>query len=506
LAIVIVQRLATLNRPLTYPHAWAVAQAAVEARAFANSGFGPLKGVPYPNNPPLGPHPKGYVRWPPLPSSTLAVWFRVWGESEASIHGYALALQLSTACALYWTLCLVLGRFGASVGVIAWLTLPVSVNFSQGVFHQNVGLLFAVCAAGAYYKILHSGVQRSFWILMGSCATALALLSTWEFLFLPVGLLGAAIWNRDRQQRAAAAIYLLVAVGTVVGVLGWYSSAFPGTFVQTVGQVKYRLGFTKTTGSTDAMAMLDAWVPQENRLQALPKALKNLIWQVGPPGWIFVTLFGWSRRGQWWYRKGGDLFALFMGLMAPALVWSMVFVNHVAIHEFMALLAGPGVALAAAGCAITAYSYFRKHAPGHLVWAGMAAAVLALLIPLMRNVHSTFELRSAAAGWFRVRPGIWEPSAEVEFGRALREHVPVTGVILTPEPSAVPVYYSQRHLIGGATSKDLVNKVLPAVRQDFPDAPLYLAFSSKRRGEFASMEAVTESTSAGLVLVRLSNH
>jgi hypothetical protein len=74
---------------------------------------------------------------------------------------------------------------------------------------------------------------------------------------------------------------------------------------------------------------------------------------------------------------------------------------------------------------------------------------------------------------------------------------------LTPEPSAVPVYYSGRHLIGGAKSDKIVNVVLPLVRRDFPGAPVYLALYRTERDSFATVRLADLSTNADFMLTKL---
>lgn len=481
-ALVLLQRIDTLSRPLTYAHAWAVAQSAVEAQAYLEIGFARLKGVPYPNHPPLGVHPEGYVRWPPIPSASLAAWFAVWGGSEASIHGYALAVQLLTAGLLYWMLWLLTGHLGAAGGLLTWLTLPVSMHFGHGVFHQNVGLGFAVLAAAAYLKFLQSEERRSVWLAIGVGGIVFAVLSSWEFAILPLGLLAGALWNRDRRQRNAALIYLAATIGAAAAVLIWYSVAFPGTLSVTLASIQNRLGLPMTVSGDGPMGLLNGWIPQETRLQALPTALRNILWQIGLPGWAAVVMFCWWKLSRWRDRKEGESLVLFCGLMAPALVWFAVFVNHVAIHEFMTLLAGPAVAFASAECVVMACDYLEKRGTQAGGWVLAAMIPLVLVVPLLRDIYHTFDWHGRSPGeWLTLRAALRETDDYVELGRGLGERTPPGSVILTPEANAVPIYYSRRHVIGGAASDEIVQKVLPAIRAEFPGAPIYLAFFARPR-------------------------
>jgi hypothetical protein len=69
----------------------------------------------------------------------------------------------------------------------------------------------------------------------------------------------------------------------------------------------------------------------------------------------------------------------------------------------------------------------------------------------------------------------------------------------------VPVYYSGRHLIGGATSNKIVNAVLPLVSRDFPGAPVYIAFYRRDRDRFSTLKVTEHSTDAEFMLVKLTD-
>jgi len=58
-------------------------------------------------------------------------------------------------------------------------------------------------------------------------------------------------------------------------------------------------------------------------------------------------------------------------------------------------------------------------------------------------------------------------------------------VVLTPEDSMVPVYYSKRHMIRGVYKDSVAEKAAEQAREIFPGSPVYLALYSDVFREFS---------------------
>ena len=487
IAAIVSQHIVTLPRPLTYSHAWGAAGAAVEARAFRLAGIVALKAAPIHNNPPFGAHPEADVHWPPLVYLALAFWTERFGEGEASIHGFALSIFLITTALLYYML---LDRFGstaASFGVLAWLTLPVCLRYSHVVLNEALELPLVITSVTAFSLALEPSRRRGCWLVAGVAAIVLAVLSAWQAVLVPLGLLAGAIWNRDADERRAATILLGAAAATAACILGWYAFAYPVISLDTVQAVLYRVGVSGSY-SANPLHNLSESFPAMTRWTMIRMVAVNLARMAGPFGLMTLVGFCWSQAGQWRERAGGRSFTIFCGLMFPPLLWFPIFMNHAAIHEFETILLAPAVAFAVAGGAgqVLVFLAARRNNATALLWTTVAGCVLMLLVPLLRQIHGSLQLR-AGGGVFPVlapREHIMAPDDEVEFGYAIRDRTAREAVVLTPEMSSVPLYYSRRHMIGGIGSDEDISRVLPMIRQDFQGIPIYLALFSRERQRF----------------------
>ena len=80
-------------------------------------------------------------------------------------------------------------------------------------------------------------------------------------------------------------------------------------------------------------------------------------------------------------------------------------------------------------------------------------------------------------------------------------------MVITPAESAVPLYYSQRHLIQGVGSERDFRSALIFARKNFPGSPLYLAIPSDLAQKFEAVlaEGKIVGRRPGMILVRLAN-
>jgi hypothetical protein len=114
-----------------------------------------------------------------------------------------------------------------------------------------------------------------------------------------------------------------------------------------------------------------------------------------------------------------------------------------------------------------------------------AIGPLLLLLPILRDASSNLTIRRSGTGSFPVlepQAAVMKPDEYVQFGSIIRDATPQGSVVLTPEVTEVPIYYSHRHVIAGVADSDLA-RVLPLAKANFPDSPLYLAFYKDGRAE-----------------------
>ncbi|HTP31271.1 MAG TPA: glycosyltransferase family 39 protein [Candidatus Acidoferrales bacterium] len=504
----IAQQTVTRARPLTYLHAWGAAGAAVDARAFRIAGIFALKGVPVHNNPPFGIHPAAYLHWPPLLALALTFWFSLWGESESAIHLFTLVVYLLTTGFLYWLLKVMVGRAGAAIGTLGWLALPVVVRYAHVVLNESLGFPFALFALIAFAHQKDSA-HPARWKAGGVWAMVFAVLSSWQFLLVPVGLLAATLWNRSRPGTRVAAIYLLAGIVTALTVIAWYGLAYPALATDVFQAALYRMGLSHAY-STNAISGLGSTAPFLPFRSMVWSEARNLRWGLGATAWMALAAVLISQLRHWQARLNGTSLTVFCGLVAPPLLWFPLFMNHAAIHEFVTILLAPAAAFAMAWCGtllLDALGSFGTARATALIRTLILAIPIALSLPLLRQVHRNVQISRAAGSLIPAvspRPDIMEPDELVDFGRALRARTEPAAVVLTPEPSSVPLYYSWRHMIQGVTSEEDLNKLVPLIGTEFPSSPIYLALIRREESNFPSVPATaTSGTRDPFLIVRL---
>ena len=121
-----------------------------------------------------------------------------------------------------------------------------------------------------------------------------------------------------------------------------------------------------------------------------------------------------------------------------------------------------------------------------------------LVMPLLRQLHGSAQVVRIPGQFLPAlepSPSIMESDKDMRLGLAIRAKTAPLSVVLTPDLSSVPLYYSGRHLITGVTSDADIAKVLPLIRQDFRGHPLYLALLARDRASFPSALAGHQSPS-----------
>jgi hypothetical protein len=156
---------------------------------------------------------------------------------------------------------------------------------------------------------------------------------------------------------------------------------------------------------------------------------------------------------------------MLLPLAAPWLIWCIAMHNHTARHHFEFLIAAPAAAIALAWLA----SHTQIQLP---VRGGILAAVAALQLLLLPVP--------------RVGDG-YDPVKLIHFAEEIRAATPPQSVVLSPLTSAVPLYYSQRHIIRNIDSPAAVAAILPEIRAQFPAAPVFLALPPSLESKFDRM-------------------
>lgn len=471
----LVQHLTAMARPFNGPHAWVSADFALQARSFSHSGVIALRGIPFANNPPFGIHKEPYLHWPPLFPILLSFVFRIFGESEVSMHAFMIAVQIATALCIYLTIRSCLGSMEAAFGLLAWLSRVVVLKYSGSVFQINLAILFMMLSVLFFRFSAEQPDRRRLWFAAAAAAVFIGVLSSWEAVLAPAGLLVGSLWIKDRVQRRIA--FTMLGSGTLaaISVLGWYALMYPDVAADTLNTIAYRTGLGNLH-STDLIYHLDQrasypYLPLPLRVTSIAQFLLT---GLGGLSLLAIGAFICVHLDRFTEPRRDRTIPVFAGLLAPPLIWFTLLSNHAANHEYQYLLAAPVAAFAIAWCAGACLRFLAGAPPERTrvtLRAFSAGVPLLLLFPIV----------SATASAITSRAAFMAPDTLVEFGRAIRNATPPGAVVLTPELSEVPIYYSQRHVIAGVVSDEDTRQVLPIARTNFPGAPLYLAIYREGR-------------------------
>lgn len=442
LAVTLVQGARSASESFTYPHAFVSADVATAARTFARVGIWHLKGVPVNNNPPVS-RGDAYTHWPPLLPILLSLCYRAFGVSEKVAHIVMLFVLMVTALLVFRLGQRWLGLVGGGLAGFFWLTLPVTRQFGHLVSQQSLVTLFMVAAALAFFT------NRP---IVGAALIFLGALTSWEIVLVSPGLLLASRWHPELRRSATAS-----AIGVGIGiafVAVLYMSNSPGLAIDALQSAKFYMGLSQSYSRV---------LPPQVQLSFSDQVtimLLNHVWMLGPLGLSAAIQFVTSRFH--------DRVLILASLGTPWLVWSLVMRSHMARHHFEFAIAAPFVALALAWMAVTA-SRRQSLMIGVLV---VLTGVQILVLP---------------------RPVIsdgYNPQALIRYAQGIREHTEPDSIVLAPLISAVPLYYSERHIVRGISTPEAVARQMSIIRREFPASPVYIALPPLFVGDFPGSRVV----------------
>ena len=439
LAITVIHGIRSAPTQFTYEHAEIAADVATTARTFATQGVFHLGAVPVNNNPPIGPT-DFYTHWPPLLPILLSQCFRAFGATERVTHLFMLAVLIVTALLIFQLGRRWLGTTGGALAGYFWLTLPVEVQFGHLAAQQSLALLFMVAAVLAIYSSRPK---------LAAALLFLGVLSSWEAALVLAGIWLAVRTNAaSRESAIAATIGVAAALACTTAIFFLSSKALALGAIQTL---KYYAGLSPLYSKTILWNGPVLTFGQQIFLIVL-----HHIFGLGVIGLFAIV------RALWIRPTNGRL--LLFALAAPWILWTIFLRNHMAIHHFELMIAAPVVALALAWLALPSDWTTATTLQASLLV--IAAALQLLLFPHV--------------------PGAPNATSVVNYGLALRTSTPPNAIILSPLDSAVPLFYSERHLVRGIANQSILRQELPIVRQQFPSAPIYLAVLPNQSSEFVS--------------------
>jgi hypothetical protein len=470
-----------LHSYYSYHHGWISAHFSIAARNFANFGIGRFGGVPIVNNPPFGVSVEAYLHWPPLFHFALAGVYRIFGGSEAVSHAWMFVILIVNTILLGLLVHRCAGAVAAQFACLVWLGCGVIGTYSHLVWnvHMMMGLLFL--ALLGFVK----AESNWKWGVIGAASFAAAIGTSWEAVFVCPGLLAMSCWSRDRRRMKLAAIYTVVAVVVPVAVLLNSAYRYPQQMTEVWQRVAFRMGLVHEYVSTYETSTRRQFAMPGLRtvIMTLLRRHYHYIGMVPLLGaaWLMVRAAASYRE-----RLREEWLVIFAGLVSMWWLWVALFHSHVFIHDCQILIAAPASAFAAG----IAGQWLVRLVERRLEYGPMLVAVivpLILLAPLARATRDR-ERFIRYGGESQLRDA--EFFVDVLFGKELLRRTESGAVIITPLESAVPLYYSERHLIQGVDSERGLGPALVVAKKNFPNSPLYLAIPTDAAQKFAT--ALTE--------------
>jgi len=185
-------------------------------------------------------------------------------------------------------------------------------------------------------------------------------------------------------------------------------------------------------------------------------------------GVLFLAL--WLRSD-----RRGNVAAVYMigGLGLPWVLFFSLMRNYVALHPFPLVLGAPFLAIASGYILSRIWQFLHREeptGPRYLLYAMIVVLPLLVLYPVFTTVQQAKTPFGAAE--FQ------------DFSDVIRDNTSPDSVTLSPSESAVPIYYSDRHIVRGIETPELLHLAIPQARVDFPGSRLFFALQDKDRPPF----------------------
>jgi 4-amino-4-deoxy-L-arabinose transferase-like glycosyltransferase len=465
---------------------WASASCMTMAHSFNQLGAFHTHFVPIQNNLPLGSDPDVYLHWPPLFPLLLSFVTRTLGDHESSGRLFALAITFATT-----SIVVLIARhlYGTRVALLSgffFLTARATYEGGRAVLHQPLAMLFGSATVLFFLLAVEAKPHplqspKKIFAFLGLITTICTVFSAWDPAFIPLGLLIAALYLRHRSAARLAALYLLAGIFTFVAIQADYILAYPALFKNQFATIAYRAGL-KFNG--DSSMRLHTIV---DRVHYGPEQLSLVGTYSHTFRWVFenfgnFTLLAASLFLALWLqsdrRRNTAAVYVLGGLCLPWLLFFALMRNYVSIHSFALVLAAPFLAIAS--------GFVLDRIWDHLNTTGAAGNDRRYLLYVMLTVVPFLTLYPLLmAGRNAKIPN--EPPQFHDLSAIIQHNTSPSAVTLSPAESAVPVYYSDRHIVRGIATSDLLRQAIPQAHAAFPGSPLFFAVQQADRASFSDI-------------------
>ena len=463
---------------------WASASCMTMAHSFNQLGALHTHFVPIQNNLPLGSDPDVYLHWPPLFPLLLSVVTHVLGDQESSARLFALAITLATTGVVVAIARRLYGTLTALLSGFFFLTARATYEGGRAILHQPLAMLFGT--ATVLFFLLATGEpssaadapasRRRLYAALGLLTSICTVLTAWDPIFIPLGLLISSLYLRRRPAARLAGIYVISGVLTFLAVQADYISSYPALFKNQFATIAYRAGIRfNIASSTRLHTIVDRVHYGLNQLSFLGTGAFITRWLL-LYFCDFTLLSGFLFLGLWLRSNRRDNVAavyLIGGLGLPWVIFFALMRNYVAVHPFPLVLGAPFLAIASGYILGRIWEFLdrEEHAgPRYLLYVMIVVLPLLVLYPAATTAQNAKTPFGAAE---------FQDLSDV-----IRDNTSPDSVTLSPSESAVPIYYSERHVVRGIETPELLRLAIPQARVDFPASRLFFALQDKDRPAF----------------------
>jgi 4-amino-4-deoxy-L-arabinose transferase-like glycosyltransferase len=461
---------------------WASASCMTMAHSFNQLGALHLHFVPIQNNLPLGSDPDVYLHWPPLFPLLLSVVTRILGDHESSGRLFALTITLATTCIV---IAIARRLFGTRVALLSgffFLTARATYEGGRAILHQPLAILFGSATVLLFLLALDipstaisttetppSPSRRRLFAALGLLATICTILTAWDPIFIPLGLLLCSIYLRRRDAIRLASLYFLADVLTFIAVQADYILAYPALFKNQFATIAFRAGLKFNVESSLRLhTIVDTVHYTESQLSFIGTYSQALRWLFEGFGTFtllapFLFLALWLQPNR---RQNIPAVYILGGLGLPWLLFFVVMRNYVSIHPFALVLGAPFLAITSGF--VLDRIWDRLHTATladnncrHLL------QVMVIILPLLTLYPLLMAVRNARIPF--------ENPQYKDLSVIIQHNTPPNAVTLSTAQSAVPIYYSDRHIVRGIVTPDLLQMAIPQAHAAFPGSPLFFA-------------------------------
>jgi 4-amino-4-deoxy-L-arabinose transferase-like glycosyltransferase len=460
---------------------WASASCMTMAQSFEHLGALHTHFVPIQNNLPLGSDPDVYLHWPPLYPLLLSFVLRLFGNQESSGRLLAMVITFASVSIVFLIGRHLYGIRAALLSCFFFLACRTTYECGRAVLHQPLAMLFGsatvlffLLAVDEKVPIPDQASSRStLWALLGLLSIICTVLTAWDPFFIPLGLLIAALYLHQRKAIRIALLYVVAGVLTFIAVQIDYLVAYPDLFKNQFATIAYRAGFKFNGGSsihlhtivdrTHYAWQLSAFGSYSHALRFVYHYFNGLTLLAVP---VFLALWLQTRSK----RHDAPMVYLLGGFLFPGLLWFVLMRNYVSIHPFALLLFAPFVAIASGFVLEQLWTWLNSRDRRPLLWVMLLILPALVLYPFAMYVvdaHVPFE-----------------PAQFQSLSPLIEHNTPLNAVVLSPVESAVPIYYSNRHIVRGIQNDYWLQIAITEARVSFPGSPLYLALQDSDGSDF----------------------